>query len=1142
MDKFNTTENDIHIVLGNPNQRNRNFQRTSSVILPYTGERVRQTINFDEHDFMESPIDEDTYNQSFESFNEHPEDVSGKLQAGTGKSSGLLSSGSGSGSGAGLGSFNNGNESWNDPNDESSPLLADSRISVINRLKMFLLLSYNCLYDMYHKDDKFKSVMKCSIGYLIASLGVYWYPFNRLLGNSDFKHVVSTVVVYFHPSRTKGSMHITLLYVIVSVAFSFSVSFVCRLLSASVYRKGQEEISYAIDLVFSSISLGVVSFMKQKINKETFNTACSLAAISIVACIIKEGSMNGAIIPINRLTSTLRCVVVGCLISVAICYGLWPKSAEAEFKSDLNSCYNLMSSILSLITNKFLMGEKLLPVDNEVFNKLDSRLLSLDKNLQDSKYELFLKGHEKKWDYYCRLTKITNSLATHLKALRASNEMQFKLLQEQQKQQEEREHELDHQQNEQHLQPEAGLGTQTRGSRSSSISTLKSYKSDLLVSQSVENLVNINTEIPNNDLDYVAINPGQIFDLFVYYLSPSMKAFIFTMKNILLDVPFDSSDRKLCQFSYPVKFQKSLAMAISLFDDKQMNSFNKLYNQDIFKLHTENSSDHIEFKSNLETVTACCGNFSSLLQLFGKELLEFLILLNESKTKKKSSLTRDFSTYTEDSGIYRKSWNWLKFWKPTPAHPKSKNQFNSDINDALFYFQNKHNFLSTPKSSNEEIGSHQNQSQNHGAYRKDSQLSLVLNAYGYKLWAFLKLFKRTDIQFGIRVGLGAFVLSVFAFYPRTKILFNTWKGEWSLTIYCIMMNKSLGGTQMTAKWRFLGTFLGSAVAWVNWILFDGHPIALGLVGFLLSLPCFYIMIYWKKNNPFGRFILLTYNLTALYSYTIEQHDSEGDEEGGDKPIISEIAFHRFISVSVGVIWAITMASIFIPNSARSRLKAGLTILWLRLGIIWNSDPLDYKYDEATKDYRLISLKGDNGLNKLLKELEMLLKQAPLEFRLKGKFPTKKYELLVRHSSKIIDAFHNMILMIEVDPVLNKNEERVIKYIEMERHELEHRIFLIFYMIASSMKLEFPIPNKPASTEHAKNRLLIKLNDIRLRSIKNMNDNSNGKGEGVILSNEDYVLLYTYILVTSTITRELDKIIEILKDLMGDISEETFELV
>ena len=78
-------------------------------------------------------------------------------------------------------------------------------------------------------------------------------------------------------------------------------------------------------------------------------------------------------------------------------------------------------------------------------------------------------------------------------------------------------------------------------------------------------------------------------------------------------------------------------------------------------------------------------------------------------------------------------------------------------------------------------------------------------------------------------------------------------------------------------------------------------------------------MYWKRNNAFGRFILLTYNLTALYSYSMIQKDSEDDNEGGDNPIIGEIAFHRFIAVSIGIM-GINYGYVVLPNSARVRLK------------------------------------------------------------------------------------------------------------------------------------------------------------------------------------------------------------------------------
>lgn len=1017
-------DDDINLVLENPNQRNRQFSRISSVILPTTGQKVHRKLSF---------------NTTFESFSNSIEnDTTQDFD-------------------------DNENDRSPSPNAHTS-LLLQPNISILNKFKILIYMGYKAATEM-SQNDKTKSIIKCSVAYVVASLGVYWSLLNNALGNSDFKHVIATVVVYFHPARTKGSMHITLLYVIISLLYSFGVSFGCRFLLAIFYVNGSEEVSIAIDLVVSSIALGTVAFMKQKVNKETFNTACSLASISIVACVIKEGSLNGAIIPVERLNATLRIVVVGCAITVTICYTLWPQLATTLTKKQLNETYGLMSSTLSVIANRFLKGENLDSKDNEVFNRLNSKINSLTKNLSDAKYELYLKGKENEWTHLSQLVEITVSLTTNLKALRSSTEIQWKLL-----------HELPL-------------------DRNSSTSSLSSFQLEIPISESVENLTTIHEMSNSNELDYMAINSSQIFDLFVYYLAPSTKAFIFTIKNILNEVPFSYNDSYFERYSRTTKFQKSLSTAIKLFNDKQIGSFEKLYNQDIFK----SNSDFL-FKSDLEEVTACCGNFSSLLRLFGDGLQEFLVLLNDTSSHR------------------LKTWKWFNFWKRNGTTVTLR--FTADLNDALFHLQSQYKLKDTQSKDDINVG--------------DSWF----NYYSNRLWRALKVFKRTDIQFGIRVGLGAFVLSLLAFYPSTKILFNNWRGEWSLTIYCIMMNKSLGGTQMTVKWRFLGTFLGSAIAWVTWILFDGHPFALGFAGFLLSTYCFYIIIYWKRNNAFGRFILLTYNLTALYSYTVAQHDAEDDREGGDSPIISDIAFHRFISVSIGIIWALTMASVFIPNSARSRLKTGLTILWLRIGVIWNSDPLDYFQDSEDDQYKLISLKGqENALNNLLNELELLLKQAPLEFRLKGAFPTKKYESLIASTSKIIDALHNMVLIIEVDTILNPNEKFVIDYIESERQELEHRIFLIFYMIASAMKMQFPLPNKPASTEHAKDRLLYKLSEIRSGS-----DIKSPNGQSIVLCNEDYVLLYSYILVSSTITQELDKIIDVIKELMGDVNEEIFQLV
>ncbi|KAJ9113262.1 hypothetical protein QFC19_000179 [Naganishia cerealis] len=806
------------------------------------------------------------------------------------------------------------------------------------------------------------------------------------------------------------------------------------------FNSGQDEVSYSIDLVVSSVSLGIVAYMKQKVNKQTFNTACSLASIAIVACIVKEGSMNAANIPIERLTSTLRVVLVGCAISVLVCYIIWPVSATDELRSHLNDSYNIMSSLLSIVTNRFLSCGKFTKKDSDMFDLLKKNISLLNTSLEESRYELFALGRELEWKVLNQLVTKTIALARHLQALRSSNEMQWELL---------------HDSN----QPLA-------------VASLTSYRISEMPSKS-----------GGTSTDEV-MDSTQLFELFVHTLAPSTKSFLFTIKSILSEVPFeDFHEDTDTRFTNTVNYQHSLRSAVALFEDKQQASFERIYSQDVFK-----SSQSYLFRTNVEEVTACCGNFASILTLFARELQDFLVVTQ---------------TY-EESRTGPRSWSWIRQLWSLEKGGNSTVSFMDVLEQRLNY--------SVPAGEENE------------------------SRWGYYFWSWFRAFKRVEVQFGIRVGLGAFVLSLLAFYPPTKQKFINWRGEWSLTIYCIMMNKSLGGTTMTVKWRFIGTFLGACSAYLVWMISEANGYALAFIGFLISLPSFYIIQFWKKNNPFGRFILLTYNLTALYSYGMLQHDSEDGQEGGEDPIVGEIAFHRFISVSGGVLWALIMASCFLPNSARSRLKSAITLLWLRMGIMWDCGPLGLT-EEVTNGVclrTLVGLKDIKGMAKLLGECETLLKQAPIEFRLKGTFPKQTYEGLLRHTSSILNAFENIHIMIMAEPQPTENEVYVLDYIQQELQELQHRIYLIFFMLASSIKLGLPPPSKPASTEHAHDRMLHKLSEIRINSLSDSQ---------LKLKNSDYVLLYSYILVASTITMELDNIIVLVQQLVGQtITDEVLQLV
>ncbi|ODQ77718.1 hypothetical protein BABINDRAFT_163425 [Babjeviella inositovora NRRL Y-12698] len=901
--------------------------------------------------------------------------------------------------------------------------------------------------------EKFRAVMKCALTYLLASLAVYYQPLSDFIGHTDSKHVVATVAVYFHPYRTRGSMYQSLIFVSVSIAFSFAVSFSCGLLAAYCYTHGQDELSYVVDLVCSSAALGVISFWKQKISKPTFNTACSLASISIISTVIREGSLHAGAIPVEKLKSTFGIVCLGTCLSCAVCFLIWPTSAVDNLRASLNESCNLMSSLLSNVSHKFLVGENINLKDAVMlYSRMKLNIASLNASLEEAQYELYVSGREGEYGVFKKLVSSTTALVRLLDGLRGSAEMQWMLLQAYRS----------HQEN-----PE------------SDSSTLDSFVDETLSrSQSFFNAQDVN-DVPQED----PIDPYKLFDVFVFHLGPSLKSFIFTIKAILKRIPFElGPDSPVTE---TLNYQHSLASAIDLFNEKQQLAIQQLYKQQIFSSMEQN----IDLAVGQEEVAASCGNFSSVLKEFANELKRFLECLEEYGDLKDQTQTRTF--------------NWLKFWNRSPLESRKGIAYNHPTNERnLNSALTKLTRISRPVAS---------------------------KTWNYRLWDSLRLLKRVDIQLAFRVGIGAFCISIFAFLEPTRQIFTQWRGEWALVIYSIMMNKSTGGTSMTVKWRFLGTFMGAYGACLVWYMSGGHPYALALVGAAIAVPSFYIIIYWKANNAFGRFILLTYNLTALYSYSMTMKDDEDGNEGGDNPIVGEIAFHRFVAVALGVCWALIMANFVLPNSARSRLKRGLAILWLRMGVIWNSDPLSYSYDPETMLTYLVGIRDQQGVRGIMNELESLLKQAPMEYRLKGNFPEATYSSLLKSTTKILDSFQNLSTIIELDRVLTPNEEYVVRYTAGERKELQHRIFLILYMVASAVKLGFPIPSKPASIDHAKDRMLTKLHEVRHRL-------------DLVLQNEDYVLLYSYVLVTSNIVEELDIILELVLELYGSVSESALELM
>lgn len=367
---------------------------------------------------------------------------------------------------------------------------------------------------------------------------------------------------------------------------------------------------------------------------------------------------------------------------------------------------------------------------------------------------------------------------------------------------------------------------------------------------------------------------------------------------------------------------------------------------------------------------------------------------------------------------------------------------------------------------------------------------------------------------------------------------------------------TIGASNTTGWARFIGTFIGAAIAVIIWAACQGNPFALAFCGWVVSLPCFYIILA-KGKGPFGRFIMLTYNLSCLYAYSLSIKDGDDDDdEGGVTPIITEIALHRVVAVLAGVIWGMIITRMIWPISARQKFKNGLALLWLRMGLIWKRDPLstliegespnaymNLSEELALQRYCKFQKTGHTEVNSnksAVLRLDSLRSAASSEFELRGPFPTAQYGRIMEATNKILDAFHAMNVVIQKDLTASEGETALLKYTADERNALCARISHLFQVMASSMKLEYPLNDALPSTKNARDRLLAKIFQYRKNAACETEEGVEEGGKPVA-KDEDYEILYAYTLVTGQLAEEIERVEKEVEELFGVLDEELLVL-
>lgn len=415
--------------------------------------------------------------------------------------------------------------------------------------------------------------------------------------------------------------------------------------------------------------------------------------------------------------------------------------------------------------------------------------------------------------------------------------------------------------------------------------------------------------------------------------------------------------------------------------------------------------------------------------------------------------------------------------------------------------------------------------------------------YWRRLYKVVEFCQREDIRFSIKVGVGAALWASASFFHATRPFYRFWRGEWGLLSYMLVCSMTTGTSNTTAIARFSGTMIGALIAITVWLTCQGNPYALCFCGWLVCLGCFYL-IAAANRGPFGRFILLTYNLSALYAYSLSIRQGEDDDdEGGVNPIITEIALHRVASVTGGCLWGLFIVRVIWPYSARENFQDGLATLWLRMGLIWKRDPLAAILAADTQaSYK--NLAGEYALQAYVLRLDLLRAGAASEFEFRGPFKRAQYARIMNSTRRMLDAFHAMNAVIAQNLVASPGEIALLRFTADTRRELCGRICHLFQVLASSLMLEYPVAVNDVmpSMRSPRDRLLSRIFQFRrsevgvvgsgqAEGLEGVREGERG-GREMLAKDEDYALLYAFALVTGQLAEEIEKVEKEIEGLFG----------
>ncbi|KAJ1028717.1 hypothetical protein NDA16_001883 [Ustilago loliicola] len=935
-----------------------------------------------------------------------------------------------------------------------------------------------------------RSILKCALAYFVASLFTYSPALSRWLAsflpNNDpdddvpFSnlHMIATVAVYFHPAKTLGAMVEADIFAFGAFVFAVTLGFCSMAVTVFLHEADRIIVSDIISvLFFLGIGMALVGYAKIKVAKPQFNTACSLISIIVFTVVVKEGSLHLGHFSTEKTFQVTLVVLAGSLISNLVCFYIWPQSATSNLQGDIVRNLRGFSTLLRVLTKTFLLEDpsnfhfKSDRIKRAIDDHHDS-FTSLKKNLEEAKleslFDLRMRGQSAK---YVEATDSLNRLAQHLTGLRSSCGLQHQIMAARIEAQRAAREQADASSTAHAQDTNTSPHFRTRPA-SSRLADLFETEGDA-EGVSCDSAHASASTATGNGSDTTA------FEDFIASVGPHMRSLVFsccrTLKGLrstfMAGEPISAEPKTLAQEASAFTaenggtgtwhdfgtstgayipgtsfdgLQTDISNALRRFQHEQTVAIKRIYTMEPKEMaemddaelqRGESAVGTLLQKSNGDEDVFLIFFFVFNLEEFAKELEVLVETLEEIRqAEERIALARQtsrwmrlrlfFSTLGTMLSKYSSMLGWR--WGPSSRHKRYKHGKSAKQASAAKKMTTPLDF---PSNRRHAVNTHQT-----------PKIMTWKGKLQRLVWSIGEFFRQPDTKFAIKAGLGSALLASPAFFPSTRPIFKKFQGQWALVSFMVVLSPTVGQSNHMSLHRILGTIMGALAAVGVYKLFPDNNVVLPLFGVLFSIPCFRYIVGKPQLASSGRFVLLTYNLTALYSYNLRKTNIE----------VEQIAYQRTVSVIVGVLWATVLNQLVWPFEARRQLALGVSdvlfkLAWLyqRLVLSYSRDPSqvrsgrhrtgggggddeDDNYDgsdneehedEADEEASLLgtfaSRHGDEfqaielHLQVSLIKLEGLLAQTKHEFRLKGPFPVATYRSMLSCCQNILDKLHSM---------------------------------------------------------------------------------------------------------------------------------------